>query len=66
MGKASPRTSLEGGLRVYLLSALRLLPAACCLRLHGTVEAGDVFRRVEASGVVVLVCDDPGGTAGGR
>lgn len=51
---------------VYLRSAVRLLPTARGLGLHSTVEVRDVFRRVEAGGVVVLVCDDPGGSAGSR
>lgn len=51
---------------IYLRSAVRLLPTARGLGLHSTVEVRDVFRRVEAGGVVVLVCDDPGGSAGSR
>lgn len=62
---SSPRTGLEAS-GVYLRPAVRLLPAGCGLRLHSIVEVRDVFRRVEASWVVVLVHDDPGGSAGSR
>ena len=54
------------GVGVYLLSALPLLSTACGLLLHSAVEARDVLSRVEAGRVVVLVCDDPGGSAGSR
>lgn len=51
---------------VYLLSALGLLSTACGLLLHSAVEARDVLSRIEAGRVVVLVCDDPGASAGSR
>ena len=63
---AFSRTGLWGDPRAYLRSAICLLPAGCCLGLQGVVEVGDVFRGIEASWIVVLVCDDPGGRAGGR
>lgn len=69
-GLSQDRPGGLGGQRgpggIYLLSALGLLPTACSLCLHSAVEARDVLSRVEASRVVVLVCDDPGGSAGSR
>lgn len=63
--RTSPRTGLEAS-RVYLRPAVRLLPTGGGLRLHSAVEVRDVLRRVEASWVVVLVRDDPSGSAGSR
>lgn len=61
LGRAFSKTGLEGEFKGYLRSAVRLLPAGCGLGLQGIVEVGYVFRGIEASRVVVLVCDDPGG-----